>query len=98
MPRSEGAARRTERADKAELTRRLRRIGGQIDGIARMVDEDRYCIDILTQIAAARSALDALGLKLLHHHTSGCVQEAVRSGDGDKAIAELMTVLARLRG
>ena len=98
MPRSEQAARRTERADKTELSTRLRRIGGQVEGIARMIEQDRYCIDILTQIAAVRSALDALGLKLLHHHTSGCVQEAVRSGDGDKAIEELMNVLTRMRG
>jgi CsoR family transcriptional regulator, copper-sensing transcriptional repressor len=96
MPRSERTGAHTERADKVELLKRLNRIGGQIEGIARMVGEDRYCIDILTQIAAARSALDAFGLKLLHHHASGCVQDAVRSGDGDKAIDELMKVIERL--
>jgi len=95
MPPSE-RPRRTERPDKEELRKRLRRIGGQIDGIARMLEEDRYCIDVLTQIAAARSALDALGLRLLHQHASGCVQEAVRSGRGEQAIEELMQVIGRL--
>lgn len=52
---------------------RLNRIAGQIAGIQRMVDEDRYCVDILTQLAAVRSALDALGVEMLTNHLEGCV-------------------------
>jgi len=95
MPASEVAPRRTARHDKEALLKRLNRIGGQIDGLARMIGEDRYCIDVLTQIAAVRSALDALGLKLLHDHAHGCLQHAVRSGHGDEAIDEVMRVIER---
>ena len=83
------------RRDAAGLRKRLNRISGQVDGIARMIDEDRYCIDILTQVAAIRSALDALGLELLHDHAKGCLQHAVRSGKGADAIEELMQVVRR---
>jgi DNA-binding FrmR family transcriptional regulator len=98
MPRSDASATHSHpvaRSDKDELLKRLNRIGGQVDGISRMIAEDRYCIDIVTQIAAVRSALDALGLKLLHDHAHGCVQQAVRSGSGDEAIEELMKVVQR---
>jgi len=95
MPQSERAHRHVHRRDKDALVKRLNRIGGQVEGVARMIAEDRYCIDVLTQITAIRSALDALGLKLLHDHAHGCVQEAVRSGEGGKAIDELMKVLER---
>lgn len=97
MPRSEAQthAHPVARGDRDELLKRLKRIGGQVEGISRMIAEDRYCIDIVTQIAAVRSALDALGLKLLHDHAHGCVQQAVRSGSGDAAIEELMKVVQR---
>jgi DNA-binding FrmR family transcriptional regulator len=95
MPRSEQPHRHVERQDKAAHLKRLNRIRGQVEGVARMIEDDRYCIDVLTQIAAIRSALDALGLKLLHDHAHGCVQEAVRSGSGDAAISELMMVIER---
>jgi DNA-binding FrmR family transcriptional regulator len=83
------------RRDAADLLKRLNRISGQVDGVARMIAEDRYCIDILTQMAAIRSALDALGLKLLHDHARGCLQHAIRSGKGTDAIEELMQVVKR---
>lgn len=83
------------RADKAELSKRLKRVEGQVRGIARMVDEDRYCPDILTQIAAVRSALDALALQLLEGHSHGCLQDAIRSGKGEQAVSELMDVVKR---
>ena len=83
------------RRDAADLLKRLNRISGQVDGVARMIAEDRYCIDILTQMAAIRSALDALGLKLLHDHVQGCLQHAIRSGKGTNAIEELMQVVKR---
>ena len=77
------------------MTKRVNRIDGQVRGIGRMIDEDRYCIDILTQVAAVRSALDALGVELLEHHLHGCVQHAVRSGDGAHAIDEALAVIRR---
>jgi len=80
---------------KADLARRLRRVEGQIRGIGKMVDEDRYCIDILTQVAAVQSALDALARKLLEHHLHGCVKQAIRSGDGDAAIGEALAVIRK---
>ena len=84
-----------ERANKAELAKRLNRIEGQVRGIARMLEEDRYCPDILTQVAAVRSAMDALALQLLEDHSHGCLQDAIRSGKGPKAVAELMDVVKR---
>ena len=63
--------------DKAALTKRLHRIEGQVRGIERMVEEDRYCIDILTQIAAVRTALEQVGAKLLEDHVTHCVAEAL---------------------
>jgi DNA-binding FrmR family transcriptional regulator len=80
---------------KATLGKRIARIEGQIRGIGRMIDEDRYCIDILTQLAAVQSALDAVGITLLEHHLHGCVQHAVRSGDGAHAIDEALAVIRR---
>ncbi len=56
-----------------------------------MIDEDRYCIDVLTQVSAVQAALDALALQLLEHHLHGCVQHAVKSGDGERAIDEALT-------
>ncbi len=58
---------------KTQIQNRLKRIGGQVVGIQRMVDEDKYCVDILTQVAAVRSALDAMGVALLTDHIQGCV-------------------------
>ena len=81
--------------DKPALLKRLNRIEGQTRGVAKMVEEDRYCVDVLTQISAIQSALDALALQLLANHTKGCVRSAIRSGNGDDAIDELMTVVRR---
>jgi len=81
--------------DKTALLKRLNRIEGQVRGVAKMVEDDRYCVDVLTQIAAIQSALDALGLRLLESHTKGCVRSAIRSGDGDAAIDELLAVVKR---
>ena len=86
---------RVDRPDKAQLLKRLSRIEGQVRGIARMVEDDRYCVDILNQISAIRSALDAFALKLLRTHTKGCVQGAIRSGTGEAAIDELLTVVEK---
>jgi CsoR family transcriptional regulator, copper-sensing transcriptional repressor len=83
------------RPTKSALTKRVNRIDGQVRGIGKMIDEDRYCIDILTQLSAVQSALDSLGLQLLEHHLHGCVQHAVKSGQGDHAIAEAIGVIRR---
>ena len=83
------------RSDKPQLLKRLNRVEGQVRGIARMVEEDRYCIDVLTQISAVRSALDAVALQLLRDHAHGCVRNAVRSGQGDAAIDELLMVVEK---
>jgi DNA-binding FrmR family transcriptional regulator len=80
---------------KRALIRRLSRIEGQVRGVARMIEEDRYCVDILTQVSALRSALDGLAMEILEDHTHGCVSSAVRSGGGGKAIGELMEVVRK---
>ena len=79
----------------ADLAKRLNRIEGQVRGIGRMIDEDRYCVDVLTQVSAVQSALDALALKLLEHHLHGCVAHAVASGDGTHAIDEALAVIGK---
>ncbi len=84
--------------DKAAIGKRLRRIEGQVRGIEKMVEEERYCVDILTQVSAVRSALDALALELLEHHLHGCVQQAVKSGKGEPAIDEAMSVIRKFAG
>lgn len=83
------------RTDKSALLKRLNRIEGQVRGLNKMVEDDRYCVDILTQISAVRSALDAVAIRLLRDHTHGCVQNAVRSGHGDAAIDELIEVVEK---
>ncbi|MCC7326766.1 MAG: metal-sensing transcriptional repressor [Burkholderiales bacterium] len=83
------------RGDAGALSKRLNRIEGQVRGIGRMIAEDRYCIDILTQVSAVQSALDALALQLLEHHLHGCVAHAVKSGDGDRAIDEALVVIRK---
>jgi DNA-binding FrmR family transcriptional regulator len=83
---------------KASCTRRLQRIEGQVRGIARMVDEDRYCIDIVTQISAVRAALRRLEEEILEDHVAHCVEHAIASGnkaDQRRKIQELMAVVRR---
>ena len=80
---------------KAALLTRLNRIAGQVRGISGMIEQDRYCVDILTQISAIQSALDAVSMQLLQDHTHGCVQGAIKSGNGKHAIDELMQVVKK---
>jgi CsoR family transcriptional regulator, copper-sensing transcriptional repressor len=83
---------------KASCQKRISRIEGQVRGIGRMVDDDRYCIDIVTQIGAARAALRKLEEELLRDHVSHCVEHAIASGDKAdqrQKIAELMAVVGR---
>jgi len=79
--------------DKKDLFTRLNRIEGQVRGIQKMIEEDRYCIDVLTQISAARAGLDKIALQILKSHTQGCITNAIRNERGDEAIEELITVL-----
>ncbi len=81
--------------DKAALLLRLRRLEGQVRGIQRMVEEDKYCVDILNQIAAVRSALDRVGLILLENHTRGCVARAIKNDEEESAISELTDLMKR---
>ena len=79
--------------DKAQLIARLARIEGQVRGVARMIDEDRYCIDILTQLGAVDTALEAVALKVLAEHVEHCVAGAVASGDRVEAEAKSRELL-----
>ncbi len=81
-------------ADRKRLLNRLRRIEGQVRGIERMVEDDRYCIDILTQVGAAITALESVGLKVLEEHTRHCVAGALASGDEDEARAKTEELIA----
>jgi DNA-binding FrmR family transcriptional regulator len=74
--------------DKEAIQRRLRKVEGQVRGLQRMVDEDRYCIEILEQVSAATKALQAVALQLLDEHLAHCVSDAVRQG-GDEATQRL---------
>jgi len=84
--------------DKEAVIKRLRRIEGQVRGIERMVTEDRYCIEVLDQVAAVTRALQAVSLELLDDHLSHCVAEAIRSGgeDAHDKISEASAAIARL--
>jgi DNA-binding FrmR family transcriptional regulator len=80
------------------LQDRLRRIEGQVRGLQRMVEEDQYCIDILTQLNSVQAALRAVGMGLLDDHVRHCVRESIEQGDGDVKIEELMSAVGRLAG
>jgi DNA-binding FrmR family transcriptional regulator len=79
--------------DKDKLLKRLRRIEGQVRGIERMVEEDRYCTDVLTQIAAVNSALESLAFAVLDDHVNHCVTGAMASGDPEEAAAKSRELL-----
>lgn len=83
-------------ASKEQLLARLSRVEGQVRGVARMVAEERYCIDVLTQISAIRGALDQVALSLVDDHTRNCLDEADRGGKRDQQIDELMGALGRM--
>jgi DNA-binding FrmR family transcriptional regulator len=88
----------TSNTTKAATLKRLGRLEGQIRGIAGMVEADRYCIDIVTQIAAARAALRKVEEEILREHVAHCVEHAINSGDKAdqrRKVAELMDVMGR---
>ena len=80
--------------DREALVKRLHRIEGQVRGIERMVEDDRYCIDILTQIGAVSTALESLAFEILDDHVNHCVTDAIASGDKRDAIAKTDELLA----
>ena len=85
--------------NKDDYLKRLRRIEGQIRGLQRMVEEDVYCIDILTQVSAATKALQSVAIGLLDEHVRHCVRDAVVAGDGERAdtmVTEATNAIARL--
>ena len=83
---------------KAQITNRLKRIEGQVRGLQRMVDEDKYCIDVLDQVTAVSKALKAVSIELLDDHLSHCVADAVRTGGAtaDDKLAEATGAISRL--
>ena len=81
---------------KDDHLKRLRRIEGQVRGLQRMVEEDEYCIDVLTQVSAATKALQAFALGLLDEHMQHCVTDAIATGDGQEKVAEAMAAVNRL--
>lgn len=85
-------------ANKDELIKRLRRIEGQVRGLQRMIGEDAYCIDVLTQVSSVTSALRGVALNLMDDHLSHCVAEAAASGGpvADQKVAEASAAIARL--
>ncbi|HEX5912190.1 MAG TPA: metal-sensitive transcriptional regulator [Rubrobacter sp.] len=94
---AEGAAHGYIKAkDKERLENRLRRIEGQVRGVQRMVDEEAYCVDVLTQIASVVSALEKVGTILLKDHVEHCIRESIEKGeDADDKIEELTTAVER---
>jgi CsoR family transcriptional regulator, copper-sensing transcriptional repressor len=84
--------------NKENYAKRLRRIEGQVRGVAKMIEDDKYCIDVLTQISAANNALRSVALNLLDEHLGHCVTRAVAEGgsDADEKLAEASAAIARL--
>ncbi len=81
--------------EKTDIKKRLRRTGGQISGIEKMIDEGRYCVDVLQQIMAARAALNQVALIMIESHTKSCVVNAIKENRTDQAVDELMSVLSK---
>lgn len=84
--------------NRKDLLDRLRRIEGQVRGIQRMVEEDQYCLDILTQLNSVSAAIRAVGLGLLDDHVRHCVRESLAQGEGDDKVEELVAAVARFAG
>lgn len=82
-------------SSKDDLIRRLKKIEGQVKGIQRMIDDDKYCMDILVQIAAARAAMTKVGTIMLEQHTRGCIKGALESDRGDDMIEELVNIMSK---
>ncbi|RWZ60574.1 transcriptional regulator [Halobacillus fulvus] len=79
--------------EKQAMINRLKRIEGQVRGLQKMVEEDRYCVDTMIQISAVTKALNRVGYSLMERHTHHCVADAIQKGEGEEAIDELMKVV-----
>ncbi|NMB00306.1 MAG: metal-sensing transcriptional repressor [Firmicutes bacterium] len=84
------------RSDKDKVTRLLKTARGQIDGLIRMVEDDRYCVDISNQILATQAILRNINLQILQDHLSHCVKEAMETDDGQEKITEIMSIIEKL--
>ncbi|MEO6350158.1 MAG: metal-sensitive transcriptional regulator [Candidatus Limnocylindrales bacterium] len=93
-----GPSRHGYSKDRAQLLRRLSRMEGQIRGVARMIERDEYCIDILQQTAALRAGVDAVSLLLMEDHVAGCLATAVKTGEAATYTEEVMEVVRRSMG
>lgn len=82
-------------SDKEDLIRRLKKIEGQVKGIQRMVENDKYCVDILIQVAAIRAAINKVGTIIFENHSRGCLQKAVDENNKEEAVEELIGVLTK---
>jgi len=79
--------------NKEKITTRLRRIEGQTRGLQRMVEQDKYCVDIMTQISSVQAALEQVSLLLMEDHMRHCVTEAIQQGNGEEKIKEVLNVI-----
>lgn len=79
--------------EKSQMINRLKRIEGQVRGLQKMIEDDRYCVDVLVQISAVKAALDKVGYQMMERHAKMCVSHAVQQGDGDAYMDELMKVI-----
>ena len=93
-----GTFRHSYSKDKAQLVRRLSRLEGQVRGIARMIEREEYCVDILQQTAALRAAVDAVSILILEDHVQGCVRTAAERGEADRYVDEVIDVVRRTLG
>ena len=84
--------------DRHELLTRLNRIEGQVRGVARLVEEEAYCLDVLQQVEALMAAADGVALLLLEDHINGCLAHAIESGQGQPYVDEVMAVVRRALG
>ena len=82
-------------SSKDDLLRRLKKIEGQVKGIQKMIEEDKYCVDVLVQIAAVRAAMNRVGVIIFEHHTRGCLTKAIQQGTQEQMIEELIDVLQK---
>lgn len=93
-----GTFRHSYSRDRAQLLRRLSRIEGQVRGIARMIEREEYCVDILQQTSALRAAVDAVSLLVLEDHVQGCIRTAAERGEAQQYVDEVLDVVRRTLG
>ncbi|HEX8099489.1 MAG TPA: metal-sensitive transcriptional regulator [Actinomycetota bacterium] len=84
--------------NKEDLVGRLKRVEGQVRGLQRMIEEDKYCIDVLTQLNSVSAALKAVGVGLLDGHARHCLRESFEQGEGDAKVDEMVAAMARFVG